>query len=115
MTDRQSRSLETSTRTGHCAPSCPVARTAAIIEGKWTTLVVRDLLSGTKRFGQLLASLEGISPKVLTERLRMLEAHGLVTKVTYPCVPPKTEYTLTRAGQKLETVIQAMTNFGLSL
>lgn len=98
-----------------CQPSCPVARTAQIIEGKWTTLVVRELLGGTKRFGELQRALDGISPKMLTERLKLLEQLGLLAKVTHPCVPPKTEYTLTDLGQDLRRVIAAMAEFGLRL
>lgn len=98
-----------------CQTGCPVARTARIIEGKWTTLIVRDLLGGTRRFSQLQASLAGISAKVLTERLRLLEQQGLVTKTIYPTIPPKTEYALTAKGLALRHVIAAMAVFGADL
>ncbi|MCB1517907.1 MAG: helix-turn-helix transcriptional regulator [Hyphomicrobiaceae bacterium] len=95
-----------------CETDCPVARTAEIISGKWTTLIVRDLLSGTKRYSQLQRSLAGISPRMLAERLNMLVDQGLVDKTIFPTVPPKTEYTLTARGWALEPVIAAMAAFG---
>ena len=98
-----------------CTPDCPVARAAAIIEGKWTTLIIRDLLGGTKRFGELLSALDGISAKVLTERLKMLEERRLIEKKIYPCIPPRTEYSLTPLGLHLQTLIQAMADFGSRL
>lgn len=101
--------------TAACTVTCPVARTARLIDGRWTTLIVRDLLSGTKRYSELLASLTGISPKVLADRLRFLEAQGVLTKTIYPVIPPKTEYTLTARGRRLQAVIQAMADFGQSL
>lgn len=101
--------------TAACTVTCPVAKTARLIDGRWTTLIVRDLLSGTKRYSELLASLTGISPKVLADRLRFLEAQGVLTKTIYPVIPPKTEYTLTARGRRLQAVIQAMADFGQSL
>lgn len=98
-----------------CDAACPVLRTADIIEHKWTTLIVRDLLSGRKRYSELIRSLSGISPKVLSERLRELEANGLLTRRVYTTVPPTTDYELTELGRKLETVIHAMKEFGLLL
>lgn len=95
-----------------CDESCPVARTARMIEGKWTTLIVRDLLTGKKRYSELQRSLSGISPKVLAERLRFLEHQGLIEKTIYPVVPPHTEYRLTKRGLKLRSVISAMARFG---
>jgi DNA-binding HxlR family transcriptional regulator len=98
-----------------CTNECPVRRTATIIDGKWTTQIVRDLLSGKKRYSELLASLDGISPKILAQRLRMLEQQGLVTKTTYAEVPPRTEYALTSLGMQLQGVIEAMARFGMAL
>jgi|FLOH01.1.fsa_nt_gi DNA-binding HxlR family transcriptional regulator len=95
-----------------CDADCPVRRTADILDGKWTTLIVRELLPGTRRFSQLQRGLPGISPKMLTVRLKMLELNGLVLRVVYPCVPPKTEYSLTPLGRRLEDVIAAMAQFG---
>lgn len=107
--------VPTGADTAACTVTCPVAKTARLIDGRWTTLIVRDLLSGTKRYSELLASLTGISPKVLADRLRFLEAQGVLSKTIYPVIPPKTEYSLTAKGQRLQAVIQAMADFGLSL
>jgi DNA-binding HxlR family transcriptional regulator len=98
-----------------CDEACPVARTARLIEGKWTTRIVRDLLAGKKRYSELQRSLTGISPKVLAERLRFLEDEGLIEKTIYPVVPPHTEYRLTDLGRKLRGVIAAMARFGEAL
>jgi DNA-binding HxlR family transcriptional regulator len=91
---------------------CPVARTAKIISGKWTLLIIRDLASGVKRFNQLERSLQGISPKTLSERLRSLEDEGIVLRQTYPEVPPRVEYSLTEKGQDLVSVITCMRCYG---
>jgi DNA-binding HxlR family transcriptional regulator len=98
-----------------CSPDCPVKLAADILSGKWTTLIIRELLAGKRRYSQLQHALLGISPKILASRLRMLEANGLVTRKIYPTIPPKTEYSLTKMGQELEPVIRAMAVFGLSL
>lgn len=98
-----------------CVSDCPVARAHDVLGGKWTTLVVRDLLTGTKRYSQLQRSLTGISPRMLAARLAQLEATGLISKKVYPTVPPKTEYTLTKRGRQIEPVIQAMAAFGAGL
>lgn len=95
-----------------CSVDCPVQKTAKLIEGKWTTLIVRDLLSGKKRYSELQRSLEKISPKLLAARLRMLEKYRLVERTVYPTVPATTEYELTPLGRKLEKVIVAMSEFG---
>ncbi len=91
---------------------CPIARTAKIISGKWTLLIIRDLASGVKRFNQLERSLHGISPKTLSERLRSLEEEGVITRQTFAEVPPRVEYSLTEKGQDLVYVIESMRNFG---
>lgn len=98
-----------------CDADCPVRKTAEIIDGKWTTLVIRELLGGTRRFTELQRALTGVSPKMLTSRLKMLEEHGLIDKTVYACVPPKTEYCLTPLGRELEPVIAAMARFGARL
>ena len=98
-----------------CTDECPVRRAAQIIDGKWTTQIVRDLLPGKRRYSELLHSLSGISPKVLAARLRFLEQQGLLTKTIYPEVPPRTEYALTRLGKRLNGVIAAMAAFGQAL
>ncbi|MEO8972809.1 MAG: helix-turn-helix domain-containing protein [Ktedonobacteraceae bacterium] len=91
---------------------CPVARTAEIISGKWTLLIIRDLASGVKRFNQLERSLHGISPKTLSERLRTLEEEGVVLRRTFAEVPPRVEYTLTEKGNDLVQVIESMRTYG---
>lgn len=93
-------------------PRCTVERTVAVIGGKWTTLVLRDLLGGTKRFGELRAQLPGISPKTLTDRLRELEQQGLLTRTVHPEVPPRVEYTLTDKGRALQPIFEAMSAWG---
>jgi len=91
---------------------CPVARTAEIISGKWTLLIIRDLASGVKRFNQLERSLRGISPKTLSERLRSLEEEGVIVRQTFAEVPPRVEYSLTEKGFDLIDVIESMRTFG---
>lgn len=100
---------------GECDSECPVRRAAEVLDGKWTTQVVRELLPGKIRFSQLQRGLPDISPKMLTTRLKMLQSHGLVTKTIYPCIPPKTEYQLTALGREMELVIAAMAQFGVRL
>jgi len=95
-----------------CDVSCPVHKTAQILDGKWTTLIIRDLLPGKRRYSELQKSLPGISPRVLAARLRFLEENGIVTKTIYPVIPPKTEYQLTALGKGLINVIAAMGKFG---
>jgi DNA-binding HxlR family transcriptional regulator len=102
-------------RQATCNDECPVSRTARLIDGRWTTLIIRDLLGGTRRYSELQASLAGISPKVLAARLRFLEQQGLIHKKVYPVVPPRTEYSLTPLGTSLSGVIQAMSVFGAAL
>lgn len=92
--------------------NCPVERTVNVIGGKWTLLILRDLFDGTKRFGELRTSLTGISPKTLTEKLRILERDGIIERKIYPEVPPRVEYSLTKRGQTLETIIEAMREWG---
>ncbi len=91
---------------------CPIARTAEIISGKWTLLIIRDLASGVKRFNQLERSLQGISPKTLSERLRSLEVDGVIVRQTFAEVPPRVEYSLTEKGHDLVCVIESMRSFG---
>ncbi|MCK6413762.1 MAG: helix-turn-helix transcriptional regulator [Azonexus sp.] len=100
---------------GECPGACPVRRTAELIEGKWTTLIIRDLIGGKKRYSELQRSLSGISPRLLADRLRLLEQRGLLTRTQYPTVPPTTEYALTALGLELLDVITAMAKFGLRL
>jgi DNA-binding HxlR family transcriptional regulator len=94
--------------------TCPVTRTVDILDGKWTILIVRDLLGGTRRFTELRRSLAGVSPKTLTDRLRDLEQHGLVTREVFAEVPPRVEYSLTEAGRTLEPILLALATWGRS-
>ena len=91
---------------------CPVSRCAEIISGKWTLLVIRDLAEGPQRFCQLERSLEGISPRTLSLRLRALEDCGVVARTTYPEVPPRVEYGLTDKGRALVPLIDDMRKYG---
>lgn len=96
----------------HENDSCPIARTVQLVGDVWTLLIIRDLLSGCKRFGALQQSLQGISPKTLTERLRNLEAAGLVSRRAYAEIPPRVEYSLTEKGRALAPIIEAMAAYG---
>ena len=92
--------------------SCPVCRTAEIVCGKWTLLVIRDLADGRSRFCELERSLRGISPRTLSLRLRALEEEGIVRRQTYPEVPPRVEYALTAKGRALVPLIEDMRSYG---
>jgi DNA-binding HxlR family transcriptional regulator len=92
--------------------TCPVCHTAEIISGKWTLLIIRDLADGRRRFCELERSLDGISPRTLSLRLRALEAEGIVDRRTYPEVPPRVEYRLTRKGEALVPLIEQMRRYG---
>src|SRR4051812_35582355 len=92
--------------------NCPVCRTAEIISGKWTLLVIRGLAVESRRFCELERSLEGISPRTLSLRLRALEEHGIVERQTYPEVPPRVEYKLTEKGSALVPIIEDMRHYG---
>jgi DNA-binding HxlR family transcriptional regulator len=91
---------------------CPVGCCAEIISGKWTLLLIRDLAEGSRRFCELERSLEGISPRTLSLRLRALEDNGIVERRTYPEVPPRVEYALTEKGQALMPLIEDMRDYG---
>lgn len=91
---------------------CPVARTAEIMGNKWTPLIVRDLADGQKRFSELERSLEGISPKTLSERLKRLEECHVLNRQCFAEVPPRVEYRLTVKGHALLPVIESMREFG---
>ena len=93
--------------------SCPVCRTAEIVCGKWTLLVIRDLAEGRSRFCELERSLHGISPRTLSLRLRALEEEGVVERQTFPEVPPRVEYALTDKGRALVPLIEDMRVYGL--
>lgn len=95
-----------------CDDDCPVRRSMDVLGGKWTLLVVRDLLVEPRRFGELLLTLGGVSPKVLTDRLKSLEREGILTRTVYPEVPLRVEYALTERGRELRPVIDALAAWG---
>jgi DNA-binding HxlR family transcriptional regulator len=92
--------------------SCPVCRTAEIVCGKWTLLIIRDLAEGRSRFCELERSLAGISPRTLSLRLRALEEEGIVARRTFPEVPPRVEYALTEKGRALVPIVEDMRAYG---
>ena len=94
---------------------CPIERAVDVLDGKWTLLILRELFQGTQRFGALRATLSGISPKTLTERLRFLENKGIVRRTIFPEIPPRVEYCLTQRGREAWPVIQALRDWGESL
>ena len=94
---------------------CPIERAVGVLDGKWTLLILRELFQGTRRFGELRAVLDGVSPKTLTERLRYLEDCGVVLRTIYPEIPPRVEYSLTELGQKAWPVIEALRDRGETL
>jgi len=93
-------------------PQCPVEVTLTLMGDKWKVLIIRDLLTGTKRFGELRKSLNGISQKVLTQHLRTMEESGLVNREVFAEVPPRVEYSLTEAGRSLKTILDVMYHWG---
>lgn len=92
--------------------SCPVARSLEFLGERWTLLIVRDLLSGPRRFQDLQASLAGVAPTVLSHRLKILETHGIVRRGWYSHHPPRAEYTLTERGQDLKATVRALAIWG---
>ena len=93
-------------------PACPVETTLTLIGDKWKVLILRDLLTGTKRFGELKKSIGSVSQKVLTTQLRAMEENGLLTRTVYAEVPPRVEYTSTALGKSLHPILDAMRDFG---
>ena len=93
-------------------PDCPVAMTVSLIGNKWKLLIIRDLLGGTKRFGELRRSIGSVSQKVLTAQLREMEQSGLLRRTVYAEVPPRVEYTLTDLGRSLKPILDAMQHWG---
>ena len=91
---------------------CPVAKTLEVIGDRWTLLVVRDLLSGTKRFQDLLTTLPGIAPNILSARLKLMEEHGLIARRLYSDHPPRAEYALSGKGRELGMVVGALAAWG---
>jgi DNA-binding HxlR family transcriptional regulator len=91
---------------------CPVAKTLEIVGDRWTLLIVRDLLGGTRRFQDLQSGLPGLAPNILSDRLKLMEAHGLVTRRLYSDHPPRAEYALSAKGKELAVVIGALAAWG---
>ena len=93
-------------------PACPVETTLTLIGDKWNVLILRDLMPGTKRFGELKKSIGGVSQKVLTTQLRAMEASGLVHREVYAEVPPRVEYSLTDLGKSLKPILDSLWAWG---
>lgn len=93
-------------------PACPVETTLTLIGNKWKVLIIRDLLQGTKRFGELKKSIGSVSQKALTSQLRAMEEDGLIHREVYAEVPPRVEYSLTELGWSLKPILDAMVNWG---
>ena len=93
-------------------PDCPVETNLTLIGDKWKVLILRDLLTDTKRFGELKKSITGVSQKVLTAQLRAMEASGLIMRTVYAEVPPRVEYSLTELGMSLKPILDAMLVWG---
>lgn len=93
-------------------PACPVETTLMLIGDKWKVLILRDLMDGTKRFGELKKSIGHVTQKVLTAQLRDMEACGLVNRRVYAEVPPRVEYSLTELGRSLRPILDAMWAWG---
>jgi len=91
---------------------CPVEATLSVLNGKWKLLIIRELLTGPKRFSQIQRAIPGITQKMLTKQLRELERDGLINRKVYPQVPPKVEYSLTDLGESLREVLDAMHRWG---
>ena len=98
--------------TGNSLPACPVETTLMLIGDKWKVLILRDLMPGTRRFGELKKSIGSVSQKVLTAQLRDMEAKGLVSRKVYAEVPPRVEYSLTDLGKSLKPILNAMWAWG---
>lgn len=99
-------------KTARTLPACPVETTLTLIGDKWKVLILRDLMPGTKRFGELKKSIGSVSQKVLTAQLRDMEEGGLVLRRVYAEVPPRVEYSLTNLGKSLKPILDAMQNWG---
>lgn len=93
---------------------CTVEAALEVIGGKWKLVILRHLLEGTKRFGELDKALTGITPRMLTRQLRELETDGLVLRTVYPQVPPKVEYSVTEIGESLRTITNQLEQWGRS-
>lgn len=111
MTDKNN-TFENSGKAANTLPACPVETTLTLIGDKWEVLILRDLMAGTKRFGELKKSVGNVSQKVLTAQLRQMETNGLLSRKVYAEVPPRVEYTLTPLGLSLKPILDAMREWG---
>lgn len=93
-------------------PPCPVEVTLQLIGDKWKVLILRELMPGTKRFGELQKSISNVSQRMLTQQLRAMEADGLISRAVYAEVPPRVEYSLTELGMSLNPILDAMSGWG---
>lgn len=93
-------------------PACPVETTLTLIGDKWKVLILRDLMPGTKRFGELKKSIGSVTQKVLTAQLRDMEESGLISRRVYAEVPPRVEYSLTELGKSLKPILDSMQSWG---
>ena len=95
-----------------CSVECCVEKALNVIGGKWSFLIIKNLFIDTKRFGELRKLLHDISPKTLTSCLRSLEHNGIITRTVYPTVPVTVEYSLTKKGEELDEIVNAMYSWG---
>ena len=93
-------------------PLCPVEVSLTMIGDKWKVLILRELMSGTKRFGEIMSAINSVSQKVLTQKLREMESDGLLNRVAYAEIPPRVEYTLTALGLSLQPVLDSLKEWG---
>ena len=104
--------FRTKAQTKNMCSDCPIARTANLIGDTWSLMIVRDLFDGPKRFGELCTSLEGVSSRTLTNKLKFLEKHDIIARAEYAEKPPRVEYSLTKKGTELGTIIENLRKFG---
>ncbi|MBN8647287.1 MAG: helix-turn-helix transcriptional regulator [Caulobacterales bacterium] len=98
-----------------CDDNCPISAASNVIDGRWTTLILRELMNGKKRYNELLRALAGISPRMLALRLKMLEENNIVSRKVFDTNPPTTEYELTNLGNEFSIVLNAIAQFGIKL
>ncbi|MBW4595750.1 MAG: helix-turn-helix transcriptional regulator [Brasilonema angustatum HA4187-MV1] len=97
----------------HSRLTCEVENTLKVIGGRWKVLIIRELMDGVKRFGELQRALDGVTQKMLTQQLREMEEDGVIDRKVYPQIPPKVEYSLTPLGESLKPILYAMHEWGV--
>ena len=95
-----------------CTPGCAVEAAIGLIDGKWKSIVLFHLLSGTLRFNEIRRHIDGVTPRMLANQLRELEADGLISRKVYAQVPPKVEYSLSPLGRSMEPILLALKDWG---